>query len=749
MEQPYLLLAGALTIVLPLIGFFRSQIAGTKPESILSANDFAIAWMAENTWKARFSLLLLPFVFGYNLLVWAVYGLSSIAEFLAFIVRKLWDFLLLIWQEILYPSAFWLLRLIWHYPLGFLWRFFEFSFGNVRTVVQQQSIIFSIKRLLWLGLSASVLIVLLLLMPNPALLGLGGMLFVLFLIYSMFQVVAYHRADQFSKDKIPGSMLMVFLWLILALAGGLVLFLLYQADGYIVKALGLSVGQIIMPLAALLFIAFLSASTCLPAYYQGKDGMVNTTDYLRQLLKRVPKLLYAQPFQVFGGILVGIIPFAVVFLLHLGAEAVTGKNFFGWSWEVSTMGVHIPNISRNKEEINDLNREIEANRKAIETAKTRFQADEKAKNRQIEDAEGLKSQIQKYKIHTFKGEAYAGETQFFSVPYINNCADYKWIVKKGSKQVAAVSVKAPENGKSVVWYYQWETDGEYTVTLTPSNRCGNSEVIARSVTVLNVPPGKKSIAPPKGKQFVCENEKAVYEAPAGYDTYEWRYPDGTQTTTSRQLKITWGRVSGTVQVRGLKDGQELTLWRGIDVLVEVLPNSADAGQAYLADEENPTFSMERDFIFETREEADAFIAVLDAEKSELKRSYESELSVLQEKIKQLEAGIQALLDANRLERRYLVGKIIAVFGLALAGVLLFSTLFTYLPLYHFDLYTFRDQGKHYWEETLAALRERNPHQPLLGFFLLIPLVFLLVVLYRLVLWYADGMAAPFWVYFVG
>lgn len=738
MELSYLQLTGVFAIILTLVGFFRSQIDGKKPDSILSLNDIAIAWLSDNTWKSRLSILLLPFVFVYNLLAWLVHGLSSVAEFLAFLIHKLWDFLLIIWHEILNPSLIWTLKLIWHYPLGFIWRFFEYSFSNVKTALNLQSILFSLRWLLWLALLGSLLIIPVLLLRNTVILGVGGIIFLMFLIYAMFQIVSRHRPDKYAKDKIPGSMLMVFIWFSVTVAAGFLLVLLAGFEGYIIKALGVSLGQIIIPVSVLLAIAFISAATCLPAYYQGKDGMVNTLDYLKELLKRVPKLLYAQPFQLFGGLLVGIVPFAIVFGLNAGVGVISGKDLRGWMREVATMGVHIPNIQENKAEINAKSGEIANIQKEIEAANSRFKSGEEGINARIKEAQRLRDQIRDNKIHTFSGDAYVGEEQFFSVPYINNCAEYKWVIEKGGKKIAGTSVAAPADGESVVLYYRWTSPGAYTVKLTPSNRCGNSQVLERNVTVLEVPPGKKSIKNPTGKALVCENEEAVYQTQGGYTSYEWRFPDGTQTTSKPQLKITWGRTSGTVQVRGLKDGQEPTLWRGIDVEVQVLPGSPNPDQAYLSDEQNPEFLINRDFIYKTREEADDAIRALEDEKADLKSAHNAEIQGLKAQIKNLEAEIGELLNKNKQENRYLVGKIIAVFGLALAAVLLFSTLFTYLPLYHFDVYTFRDAGEHYWEQTLAALRLRNPHQPLLGFFLLIPLILLALFLYQGALcWFAG------------
>jgi hypothetical protein len=733
MNQFYFTLSISLFVILILIGFFRSKIEGRRPDSVLSINDLAIVWLTDNNWLSRLSVILLPFVFLYNTLAWAVYGLATIAELIVYLLKMLWQLLLIIWEEVLQPTVIWGIRLLWHYPLGFIWRFFEFSFTNVKTALRRDSILLALRWLFTLGLLGSILLIIMLLAKHPAIVIVGLIVFFFALMYAQFMIITNHRATQFPVEKIRPGMLTMLIWFGVAVGAGLLLALFESTNVYALNAFGLTIVQILLPVGVLTSVAFVSAVTCLPAYYQGVDGNINTLNYLRELLKRVPKLLFGQPFQLFGAAVVGIIPLMIMYGLNTGAKVVTERDFKTWAEEVMTMGDRIPNMLDYRADIAFNRYKIDSLNKEIISEKKRHAAELKDINNRINEAVRLKDEIADFAIHTFRGDAYVGETQFFSVPFISNCAQYRWIIEKEGRKVADLVVRTPDPGYSIVVYYTWREPGLYTISLTPSNRCGDGQIIEKQVNVINPPPGKKAIQRPEGKTEVCENEVAIYRTERNYTTYEWRYPDGTNTTNDPQLSITWGNTSGTVQVRGLRDGEEPTLWRGIDVEVEVLPGKSTPGQALLDDEENTPFNINRDFVFETREAATDSIARLEEEKETMIVRHKSLLKDLNDAIKALQQENVNLKAQIWREIHVLIGQIIAVFGLALALVLLLSTLFTYLPLYNFDLYTYRDEGKHYWELTLDEIRTKNPQQPLLGFFLLGAIVVLSVMAYQYLL----------------
>ena len=51
----------------------------------------------------------------------------------------------------------------------------------------------------------------------------------------------------------------------------------------------------------------------------------------------------------------------------------------------------------------------------------------------------------------------------------------------------------------------------------------------------------------------------------------------------------------------------------------------------------------------------------------------------------------------------MIGKFLAILGITLALALLFATTFKYLILFHYHLFNFKQEGKHYWEDTLQHM----------------------------------------------
>ena len=76
----------------------------------------------------------------------------------------------------------------------------------------------------------------------------------------------------------------------------------------------------------------------------------------------------------------------------------------------------------------------------------------------------------------------------------------------------------------------------------------------------------------------------------------------------------------------------------------------------------------------------------------------------------------------------LLSKVLAYFGLVLMIVLYLTTIWTYVVTYHFDMFGFEQEGKHYWVRELERIRTKNPNQPLLGVFVLLVFVAVFVCL---------------------
>ena len=324
------------------------------------------------------------------------------------------------------------------------------------------------------------------------------------------------------------------------------------------------------------------------------------------------------------------------------------------------------------------------------------------------------------KIHTYGGDALVGERQFFSIPKISQCDAYIWVIEKNGNKIFEKTVVADSSAKSVTFDYQWNAKGQYSVSLIPTNRCGTGQ---SDMVFVNVIAGKNPIAKPQGKTQVCENERVTYNTAPGYDSYQWKHPFGETTTSKAEIALTWMNSSGTIQVRGRKDNGETTLWTGTDVFVKSLPFSNDPVQNFI---ENETYEMERAFAFITREAASDSINNLEEAALLLKKEWETIIADKELQMDNARNETTALAGGMSVLPPF-IGRVLACLGLMLALVFSICTIYPYSILYHFDLYGFKQDGVHYWRQTLSEMRDRNPRQPLLGIFILLAVIVVAVI----------------------
>ncbi len=688
-----------------MVALLRYAIYSVSPEGIIKPAEMAEKWFTDNTWLARLSLFILPFVHVYNLILWLVFGVVTVINVISFIINKLAWLLRFVWNEVLHPTVFWLAKLIWHYPISFAWWFFQFAFRNIGEVFVMQGLRFTFIRLLVLGAITSLMVIAYLLYPNPITMAVGMLVFVFFLQYTIFKLANHYRND-FGAEKIRPSMQALALWLLIAIVAAALMAGVRALDLYAVSAFGLTLGQIAIPLSVLCVFSLLTGILYLAPYMRTVPKL-DFLDYLKQMVSRFPKFYFAQPFQYVGILITGALPVAAMILLNFGISETTGRGFLEWGQElvsISNLYPRYANLSTNEAEIAGLTAELN---NPTGTYPDKIAAMEGTVN----DVSAIKNEIVAGRIHTFRGEALVGERQFFSVSAISQCDEYKWEIEREGTKVFEQSIPAREDNRSVVLVYQWPKEGTYTVSFTPKNFCGNGEPDQVTVNVLS---GKKSIGKPQGKTQLCVNDEVVFATEGGYSSYEWRHPFGETTTSEPRLTLFWGNASGTIQVRGVDSNGVTTLWQGTNVYVKGLPGSEIPAENFRDDE---VYALQRDFTFGTIEAALDSLDKLAQEKNRLQAEWDAETARKENRIATLKRE-----NANNTIPHLLydlLGRVLACIGLVLALALTFSTILPYVVMYHFDLYDFKQEGPHYWKETLNEMKERNPNQPLFGFFILL------------------------------
>lgn len=716
----------AATGSLAIIGYLRSVLGNKANELVINLGEKTRLWMADNSLLARFSILFMPLLVVYNVFAWAVFGIISIAEFLAFLLGKIWWLILWVWFEVLHPTLFTIVKLLWHYIIVFAWKFFEFSFSPIKESVKKDTLIFTIKKLLILTLIFSGFFIANKLIVSIILLVVSAVLFFFIFQYIFFQTVAFLRSPEFSEDNIKPSIRTTLTWFgISVLSAAILLGVYYLSKYYIAAGIGVSIAQAATAALVLLGVAFVSSTTYLPAHISKHGQDFKVLEYLKSLLFRLPKLIYAQPFQIVGLVILAIVPFVVAVVLNAGVENTTGKSLPGWAAEVNQMNTIIPEIKENR-----LN--IEANKIGILELTDKKDSIENDYNKKIaaikanlEQCKKLYYDIKDNEIHTFIGNPIVGEEQFFSVPSLPSCGIYKWVIKdvKTNGIITSIIQNVREDELSIVIRHTWNQEGEYLVSLVPQNTCGGGNEITTSITVVKPEKGDYFISGPFGKVVVCTNEEAEYTAEAGFESYQWTLPGDaaivSAASNKNQVKIKFGTQSGTVRVRAQNKEGKNSLWKGINVRVLQLPGSHETVPSYVTDETLQPRSFYREFAFETREAASDSIKKIEfalASTEEMKRNdiaqIDSEISLLTEK------NIDLKKQNKQLVYR-LIGDIFALVGLSIFISIILSSLFAYFILFHFGLYGFEQNEAHYWERTLSEMRAKNPKQPLLGIFVLV------------------------------
>lgn len=618
---------------LPLLGFLRSSIDGKKPDYLLKVQTVVKKWHEENSWAARFSPFFSLFIFLYNFFAWGVHGFSSVFEFIGFVVQKIWWLILWVWNEVLHPTIFALIKYLWHYIVVFSWKFFAFAFSKIPEAFQKEKVLFAFKKLLFLGGVSGLLGLACLLTGHIVVIVVSALIVFYLFQYTVFASVSFYRTEKFPKISIfPGLKLSV-LWLAMSAVSTAILVALTQfADVYIVAGLSVLLVQVLLPFAVLFGLAFMATTLYLPAYISEVGEDVDMLQFLKAILFRAPKLIASQSFQQIGIAILSVIPAIVFLLLNAGIKQVTEKDLQGWGEHVIQINYHIPAVADNSKAVKSLEAEITTLQYEKDSVEEAFARKIGSARKQLAEAVNLKNKIEDRKIHTLERNVYVGENQGFSMPEISGCTQYEWVVTNATtkRELKRVNASTAQKPGSLVMYHKWTAPGKYNIAIRTKAPCNDGVDQSILVDVVNLPENVTLNDLPEDKYFVSR-EAADYAI----------------DLTNKQIQ----------ENQQLKNGR-------LDEL-------------------------------------------------------DKELRILADRVDHLQFSIKEHIEM-------LVSKILAYFGLVLLLVLYLSAIWTYWVTYHYDMFGFEQEGKHYWVRQLEKMRAMNPNQPLLGIFVLVILIAVLL-----------------------
>ena len=302
-------------ILFVFIGFFRSIVQNKKPDFILDQKKIQKDWLDRNP----FTSILLPImaltIFAFNIIAWFVFGIISIAEFIGFIFKAIWWVLFWIWNELVHPVIFFLLKLIWHYIIIWNWRFFKFSFNRIPEAFRQSTLKNGFIATITLSFIFFFFLYLSRLLQQDWILIIS-FIALLFAASYFSGFTLYKDENRNFKDYWNGKMISILSIIvsisILSIAIIIILNDLYGTSLQLpIFGLSFPIIQVLILTVLIGFISILVSNTILPAYISSSDGNFDTKDFLLNMIRRLPRLLGVIPNFYLGGAIV-LIPTAIL-----------------------------------------------------------------------------------------------------------------------------------------------------------------------------------------------------------------------------------------------------------------------------------------------------------------------------------------------------------------------------------------------------------------------------------------------------
>lgn len=627
-------------VALPLIGYLRSSVDERliEPAGYMDITSILEKWYKKDSWIAHFTPILGIFLYVFNFFMWMVYGFTSIIELIGFIFSKIWWVLRWICYEVLHPTVFALVKVLWHYVVVMAWKFFRFTISLLSESYKKENIRFSFKKLLqFTFISTAVFVVFLL---TKHIISLVLALFVIFYLfqYTVFISIAHFRQKKYPASNVKVSLKLSLLWLTMAAASTALLVAMRNfADLPIITGVNFFLIQLLLPIAVVFGIAFLATSFYLPAFLSENKGEdTDVMDFLKAMCVRLPKLIVARPFKLFGMGLVSILPFVFLLILNAAVREFTPPSIKNWTRYSVDMYQHIPSTVKNQKSIKFITLERDSlamERDSIENMYDDYILDLQAKKTKVN---AWKAEIEDKKIHALQREVYVGEEQSFSIPALDSCANLEWTIVRANNNalVKRELVAMPADSTSLLINHEWVVPGSYKVRVRSRANCIHQ--IDESIFV------------------------EVVEKPEELD------------------------------LMALREDDEFVV---------------------------------------SRETADLTIELIDLQLEEIAKSKTDKLQALDNTDNIYLANIKSFKRSSLRHILWLFTKIIALFALALIATTFLSVVWTYFLVFEYELYSFEQEGSHYYQNLLTDMKAKNTNQPLLGIFVLLVLLVLLVVLF--------------------
>ena len=708
--------------ILALIGYVVSHFLNRMNHRIIDHQKISESFINKKNWLSAFGAFFTAFYLLLNLVLWALFGAEQILAFALFILIKIKQLLTWIWETILSPTVVLILKLLWHYPIGFLWKNTQLSVSKISpsfNLKDQKKASLILMKLL--AALAGVYVIQSLVDQTwfdviALLATLGGLIY---LMVSLGLIYANHPSMLVARRAI----LIKFGALLLLAASIGVVALIFVLNNHHISfsSIGLPATEILLPIATLLSLAIALTVPFGIAYFMEK-GETDWNSYISNLVSRLPKLIYALPFLAFGLFIVSLLPALVYFGLDLGTGLISGAN-------INEHHTRIIQFSDLDNQYIELSSDIEAAQLEIKRIDSISAADSIATyaliaeiESDIADIQSIADQLMAQQIFHLPEDFYETEGQTFSFPPILNCQSYSWEIKDSDDNLIFSKSIPAEKEHSSVLYFKWSEEGRYSISVIPENSCEKGEKYTAAIKVLDYPK-RSDAARISGPTSLCAYDEVTFTTSDNFSQYEWVVPEGVsilEGSGTDKIKVKWGANSGVISLRGNKKGEASSVYTNVEVAVNPGLDEINV-ENFQYPEDDPDFEFpSHSFTFYDVAEANDSIKTLHLMIEAAVYDRETRADQWLTKVNSIENQIEQFEETQDSLIVTWLSTLFSMMGFILLSVLLLPGL-GYFFKFHHALFSFHQEGTHYIINQWNELKDRDDRQPLLGWFLLVVL----------------------------
>ena len=710
--------------LMAVLGIIVSKLLKITNPRLFEIKNITVELTSATPWLKAFAPLITVFYLLGNLIFWALFGFEQLLGLVLHLVGWAKQFFLWIWRTLLNPTIVFLIKMFWHYPVVFIWKFTRLAFSQILP-----SMSFGLLKYGAIALSRLLLFVILLYVSD-SLIDQTWFTFIALTCFSFAAVytlitlgLVFSESEHLMKDRkallTHFSILIVFS----AVASGILSLIYFNQDKISVSEFGFPLSEFLIPaFIVLLFIGFMSIPFGVAHYVKNKT-MGSFSDYTKALLTRLPKFIYSLPFNALGMILVLLLPAIIYLTLDQGINLVTGASVDEHQSRIAAFSDIDNHYSTFSDEIDSKEIEvlkIDSTVKADSVSTTSYIAE---LNLRKEAVNAAKSTLLQKAVFQLDEEFYSIESQIFSFPPVLNCETFSWEITDSEDKVVARKDIAADAENSSVFIHKWKETGRYTISVIPENSCEKGEQYSTQVNVLGMPT-RTEILRITGPSSLCPNDTANYSVSDSYSSYEWIVPSDAriiQGSGINKIKVIWGTSSGVVALRGSLKNESISKYSILEVaVVPGLEMAVSESYEYPTDAEDFVIPM-HSFAFYDLNSVNDSLQKLDEMIAYAELTYKEK----REEVSTFISNLLLEIDVCESRQSDLIilwfSNLFGMIGLLFLALLSIPA-FSYFFKYNLSLYSFEEAGTVYLLEEWNALKTQDERQPLLGWFLLVVIV---------------------------